>query len=83
MEDYHILCLKCDVLFLVHMSEENRNNCLRNYTLCSCDYLSAPALSWDVILDITKIEVDLFSHVEMHLFFEEGMRGDIFYISKR
>ena len=45
MEDYHNLSLKWDVLLLIHMSEKIRNSRQRNYTLCSCHYMSVAALS--------------------------------------
>ena len=32
---------------------------------------------------MTKVELDLISDVDMHLFFEQGMRGGVSYISKR
>ena len=45
MEDYHNLSLKWGVLLLIHMSEKIRNSRQRNYTLCSCHYMSVAALS--------------------------------------
>ena len=35
------------------------------------------------MLNITKVEVDIISDVDMYLFFEKGMRGVVPYISKR
>ena len=32
---------------------------------------------------MTKIELDLISNIDMHLFIEEGMRGGISYINKK
>ena len=49
----------------------------------TCHYLSSPRLSWDAMLKITGIKLDLISHIDMHLFIERGMRGVISYISKR
>ena len=43
--------LKCDVLLLV--DEKFRNNSFKNYGLCPSNYLSAPALSWDAMLNMT------------------------------
>ena len=59
------------------------NNSLNNYGLCPSHYLSAPALSWDVILNITKVELELISNPDMFMFFEKGMRGGVSYISNR
>ena len=53
------------------------------YGLDPCHYFSSPVLSWDAILKMTKIELDLISDIDMHLFIEKGMRGGISYIAKR
>ena len=60
-----------------------RNSSLKNHGLCPCCYLSSPALSWDAMLNATKVELELISDEDMYLFFEKGMRGGDFYISKR
>ena len=49
----------------------------------SCHYFSSPGLSWDAMLKMTRIKLELISDVDMHLFIEKGMRGGISYISKR
>ena len=55
------------------MWEKFRNNDSQNYGLCPSHYLSAPALSWDVMLNITKVKRELISDADMYLFFEKGM----------
>ena len=82
-KDYHYLHLKCDVLLLVDVFGKFRNNSLKNYGLCPSHYLSAPALSWDALLNTTKAELELTSYTDMYLFFEKGTRGGVSYISKR
>ena len=47
--------LKCEVLLLA-VFEKFRNNSLKNYELWPRHYFSAPGLSWDTMLKITKIE---------------------------
>ena len=56
---------------------------MKNNGLCSSHYLSAPALSWDAMLNITKVELELISDPDMYIFFEKGMRGIVSYISNR
>ena len=56
-----------------------RNNSLKNYGLCPNHYLSAPALSWDVMLNLTKVELKLISDLDIYIFFEKYMRGGISY----
>ena len=63
--------------------KKNRNRCLESYVLCSSHYLSAPALSWDAMLSMTKVEVDFISDVDKYLVFEKRLRGGVSYISKR
>ena len=45
--------------------------------------MSAPALSCDAMLRITKYELVFISNTGMYLFLEKGMRGGVSYISKR
>ena len=45
--------------------------------------LSAPALSWDTVLNMTKVELELISDADMYLFFKRGMGGKVSYISTR
>ena len=82
MKDCHHLYLKCDDLLLTDVFEKFRN-CLKNYGLCPRHYLSAPDLSWDAILNMTKVELELISDLDMYIFFEKGMRGGVSYISNR
>ena len=79
---YHDFYLKCDVLLLADVFEKFRNNSLKNYGLCPSYYLSAPALSWDAMLNMTKIP-KLISDLNMYIFFEKGMRGETSYIPNR
>ena len=70
---------RLDVLLLVDAFEKFRNNSLKHYWLCPSHYLSAPALSWDVLLNMTKDK--LISDLDIYIFFEKGMRGVVSYIS--
>ena len=59
MKDYQDLYLICDVLSLADVFEKFRNNILKNYGLCLSHYLSTPALIWDAMLNMTKVELKL------------------------
>ena len=83
MKDFYNLYLKCDVLLLADIFENFRNNRLKNYGLCLSHFLSATALIWDGILNILKVELGFIPDPNMYLFFEEGMRSRVSYISKR
>ena len=81
MKDYHKFYLKCDIFLLADYFGKFRNNSLKNHGCCPSHYLRAPALSWDVVLNITKVDPELVSDAGMYLFLEKGIR--VSYISKR
>ena len=83
MGDYHDLYLKIDVLLLADVFEKFIKHCLDYYRLALCHYFSSTGLSWDAMLKMTRIELDLISNTDIHLFIEKGMRGGISYIPKR
>ena len=45
--------------------------------------MSAPALSCDAMLNMTKVELELITDPDMYIFFEKGIRGQVSYISNR
>ena len=71
MKEYHDLYLKCEILLLADVFEKFRNNSLKNYGLCPSRYLSAPGLSWDAMLKMATIELELISDPDMYIFFEK------------
>ena len=81
--DYHDLYLRTDVLLLADVFENFRRTCLSYYGLDPCHYFSAPGLSWDALLKMTSVNLDLFSNIDMQLFIEKGMRGGISTITHR
>ena len=68
---------------LADVFDKFRNSSLKSYGLCPSYSLSAPVSSWDAMLRITKVELELISDADMYLFFEKGMIGGGSYISKR
>ena len=57
--------------------------CLNYYILDPCHYFSSPGLSWDAMLKMTGMKLELISDVDMHSFIEKGMKGGPSYVSKR
>ena len=53
---------------------------MKNYGLCPSHCLSAPALSWDAMLNMTKVKLELISDPDMYIFLGKGMRGGFSYI---
>ena len=72
MGDYHDLYLKTDVLLLADVFENFRKECLEYYALDSAHYYTAPGLSWDAALKMTKVNLELQDDIEMHLMVEKG-----------
>ena len=81
--EYHDLYLKCDVLLLCDVFEKFIDTCLEYYGLDPCHYFSSPGLAWDAMLEMSGVRLRLIDDIDMHLFIERGMRGDISYIAKK
>ena len=83
MGDYHDLYLKSDILLLADVFENFRKTCLQYYKLDPCHYFTSPGLSWDAMLKMTDIKLELIVDIDMFQFIEKGMRGGISYIANR
>ena len=83
MGEYHDLYLKSDVLLLADVFEQFRKTCLKSYKLDPCHYFTSPGLSWDAMLKMTDVKLDLMSDVDMYQFIEKGMRGGISCVTHR
>ena len=83
MGEYHDLYLKSDVLLLADVSENFRKTCLQYYKLDLCHYFTSLGLSWDAMLKMTNIKLELMTDVDMFQFIEKGMRGGVSYIANR
>ena len=77
MKYYHDLYLKCDVLLLADVFGKFSKNSIKNYKLCPSHCLSTPALSWYVLLNMTKVELELISDPDMYIFFGKDTRGRV------
>ena len=75
--DYHDFYVKSDTLLLSDIFEEFRKTCIKEYELDPCYFVSAPGLSWEACLKLTKVELELFTDMDMLLMFEKGIRGGI------
>ena len=82
-KDFHNHYLKKDGLLLADVFEKFISTSLKYYNLDPCHYFSAPGLSWDAMLKMTKVELEKISNADIHLFIEKGMRGGICSVSKR
>ena len=83
MGEYHDLYLKSDILLLADVFENFRKTCIQYYKLDPANYFSSPGLSWDAMLKMTNIQLELMTDIDMFQFIEKGMRGGISYIANR
>ena len=83
MGEYHNLYLESDILLLADVFENFRKTCLEYYKLDPCHYFTSPGLSWDAMLKMTNIKLELMTDVDMFQFIEKGLRGGISYIANR
>ena len=83
MGEDHDLYLASDVLLLADVFENFRKTCLEYYKLDPCHYFTSPGLSWDAMLKMTDIKLELMVDIDMFQFIEKGLRGGISYIANR
>ena len=69
--------LRKDVLLLAAVFEKFIKTCLKYYSLDPVHYFSAPGLSWDAVLRMTKEKLEKIDNSKMHMFIEHGMRGSV------
>ena len=60
-----------------------RKTCLPYYKLDHRHYFISPGLSWDAMLKMTQVRLELITDVDTFQFIEKGMRGGISYITNR
>ncbi|KAK3767931.1 hypothetical protein RRG08_052614 [Elysia crispata] len=81
--NYTDLYCRTDVLLLADVFETFRKTSQKQYGLDPAHYYTSPGLSWDALLKKTKVELELITDYDQHLFIEKGMRGGISMVSKR
>ena len=81
--DYHKYYLTSDVLLLTDIWYNFKNLCMDIYKLDPIYYYTAPSLSWDAFLKLSKVELELLTNLEMFEFVESSIRGGLSQISTR
>ena len=83
MGEYHDLYLKSDIFLLSDVFENFRKTCLQYYKIGPSHYFSSPGLSWDAMLEMTDIKLELMTNIDMFQFIEKGLRGGVSYRAHR
>ena len=83
MGEYHDLYLVSNVLLLTDVFENFRKTCMQYYKLDPCHYFMSPGLSWDAMLKMTNIKLELMTEIDMFQFIKKGMHGGVSYIANR
>ena len=83
MGEHHDLYLKSGVLSLADVFENFRKTCTQYYKQDPCHYFTSPGLSWDGMLKMTDIKLELMIDIDMFQFIEKGMRGGVSFIANR
>ena len=81
--DYMLLYVKTDALLLCDIFENFRDLSLSYYGLDPCHYFSLPGLSYDAMLQMTGVKLDLITDIGMLTMVEENIRGGVSTINHR
>ena len=81
--DYHDVYLETDVLLLADVFEKFRTTSMKNYKLDPAYFYSAAGLSWQAMVKMTKVKLQLLTDIDKHLFIEKGLRGGISTVSSK
>ena len=76
-------CSPSGVLLLAHVFQNFRKTCLENIELDPVHYFTTPGLSWDVVLKMTGIKLELINDIDQYQFIKKGMHGGTSYIAHR
>ena len=63
--------------------EEFRNTCILYYGLDPCHYSTSSGLSWDGMLKMADMKLDLISDIDIYQFIEKGIGGGVRCVAQR
>ena len=81
--DYSILYLKTDICHLSDIFQKFSDFAYKTYDLDPRHSYTLPGFSWQAMLKMTKIELELISNPDMYLFLMDTIRGGISVCNKK
>ena len=81
--NYSILYLKTDVCHLADVFQKFGNFAYKTYGLDCRHSYTLPGFSWQCMLKMTQIELDLISDQDTYLFLMDLIRGSIVQVNKK
>ena len=75
--ELHDLYMETDTLLLADVFENYRKTIFNHYDLDPIHFYTAPSLSWSAGLKFTNVKLEIPSDIDMHMFFDRGLRGGI------
>ena len=81
--DYSILYLKTDICHLADVFQKFSDFAYKTYDLDPTHSYTLPGFSWQAMLKLTKIELELISDPDMYLFIMDTIRGGISVCNKK
>jgi hypothetical protein len=83
IREYLELYVLLDTCLLGDVITKFRDKIFNIYQLEACHFFSLPTLSFQAMLKLTEVEIELFTDPEMYLFIENSIRGGIVQVAKR
>ena len=83
MHDFHTLYMKCDVALICDVFEHFCKIAHSDYKLDPKYYITLPSFSFDAMLKLSRVELELLTCPDAYLFLESAVRGGISVISNR
>lgn len=83
LREYTYFYNKLDVILLAIVFEKFRETCMREFGLDPTHYVSLPGFSFDAMLKMTGVRIELLTDIDKLLFCEKAIRGGITEVIKR
>ena len=81
--DYTLLYCISDTVLLAEVMFAFFDEVKKEFGLCASNYISLPQLSFDIMLLVSKIELDNLPNLDMVLMYENSIRGGTVFVNQR